>query len=605
MTNSSTLLERKDVPRRATWNAESVYPAWSDWEAELEAALADLSRQASFEGRLHESPAVLADWLELFTGQRRRVYRLLIYANTAKDVDTQDTVAKGHFGRVMGLLWKFSAACAFAEPELLAQGQTLRAWAAQEARLAPYAHYFCGVLRQGKHRRSAEVETMLGLLQEPFGGARQTHQELTTTDLTFAAALDSQGQSHPVGQATLPPRGIQSADRQRRKTAWESFCDGHLGVKNTLASAYLTSVKQNVFTARVRRYDSVLHARLDPYNIPVEVFYNLIETFEANLPTWHRYWEVKRKALGVEQLHPYDIWAPLSEASPSLDYAEAVELIARSAAPLGAEYVDSLRRGCLEERWVDYAPNANKVQGAHASPCHGNPPFIVTSYDGTLQALSVLSHELGHAMHALLTSQHQPEIYNGFGNISMCVAETASNFHQVLTRACLREQQHDRAFRLALIDEAMFNFHRYFFIMPTLARFELEVHTRAEKGQSLTADTLNGVMAELYAEGYGETLVDDRQRTAITWGQFGHLYVPYYTFQYAIGISAAHALAQGVLRDEPGAVGRYLEFLKAGGSVDAMELFGLAGVDMAAPEPIEQTFATLSGFVDELQDLVA
>ena len=264
----------------------------------------------------------------------------------------------------------------------------------------------------------------------------------------------------------------------------------------------------------------------------------------------------------------------------------------------------ALRRGCLEDGWVDYAPNVGKAQGAASSPSYDTPPFIFTSYNNSLMAMSILAHELGHSMHSYLTDVNQPHIYNGFSDLSMTVAETASNFNQALVRAHLMQSRaDDPVFQMTLIDEAMFNFHRYFFIMPTLARFELEVHSRAEQGKPLTVDILNDIMADLYADGYGDSMTDDRRRTAITWAQFGHLYIPYYTFQYAIGISAAHALAGEILADSDGAVDNYLNFLKAGSSLYALDLFELAGLDMTKPAVVEASFGVLADMVDRLEEL--
>jgi oligoendopeptidase F len=599
-------LLRADVPAESTWNAESVFAGWDPWQAELEALSAEISEHEKYAGKLTTSPATLADWLELFTGQRRRLMRLLIYARMKVSVDSADMTAKGNLGLVMGAVGRFSGATAFAEPEMLALGVELTAWSRDEPRLAIYSHYFDDLLLKRAHRRSAEVEEILGLLAEPFAGAQQMASELTNADLRFADAVDGQGERRPVAQGTPPPTGIDSPDRALRRSAWASYSDAHLAMKNTLAAAYVTSVKQNVLLARVRGYGSVLESRLSPYNIPVEVFHNFIDTFQANLPTWHRYWEIKRQALGVDAIHPYDIWAPLSRNQPEISYSQAIDWIGEGLAPLGDEYVDVLRRGCLEERWVDYAPNSGKAQGAFSNPSYDTHPFIFMRYENSLMDLSILAHELGHSMHGYLTNKHQPEIYNGYTLISSTVAETASNFHQALVRAYLTEAKAGNApFQLALIEEAIFNFHRYFFIMPTLARFEWEVYSRAEQGQPLTADILNGIMSDLFAEGYGSTLADDPERTGITWSQFVHIYMPFYSFQYGVGISAAHALADAVRAGDEQARQDYLSFLSAGGSMYATDLFELAGVDMSRPEPVEMAFEVLAGFVDRLEQLVS
>jgi oligoendopeptidase F len=270
--------------------------------------------------------------------------------------------------------------------------------------------------------------------------------------------------------------------------------------------------------------------------------------------------------------------------------------------PLGDVYVNAFRQGCLQERWVDRAVNKGKRQGAFSYGTYDTFPFIMMSYSDDLSSLSTLAHELGHSMHSYLSNKNQPEIYSGY---SMFVAEVASNFNQAMTRAHLFEvKKDDRDFQLALIAEAMDNFHRYFFIMPTLARFEYEVHEMVNNGKPVTAETLNNLMADLYAEGYGDTMTDDRERTSITWAQFGHLYVAYYTFQYATGISAAHALADKVRNGGATAAENYLEFLSSGSSVYPLDALKIAGVDMTTPEPIEKAFEVLSGLVDRLESLI-
>ena len=599
-------LQRKDVAQESKWDAENVYSSWDEWQDELDAVAAELPTLSQFAGALGDSPSVLVDWLELYCRQRRRVMRLLIFARMANAVDSGDTVAKGKMGQVMGLFGKFSAATAFAEPEMIALDATLLEWTKSEPGLATYEHYFHNLLRGKRHRRSSEVEEVLGMLSDPLGSVSQTARELTNTDLSFADAVDGHGGRHHVGQDMLPPTGITSRDRDLRRTAWESFCDGHLAMKNTLASNYITSVKGSIFNARVRGYNSVLESVLSPHNVPLEVFHNLINTFEKNLSTWQRYWDVKRRVLGFDSIHPYDIWAPIAGEGSKIEFKQAVHWISAAMGPLGEEYAEVLRRGCLEEGWVDYAPNRGKMQGAASSPCDDTHPFIYMSYNDNLMSLSVLAHELGHSMHTYLSDRNQPEIYNFYlGDLpSMAVMETASNFHQALTRAyLLQEKKDDPNFQIALIDEAIFNFHRYFFIMPTLARFELEVYTRAQEGKPLNADILNGIMGDLYSQGYGTTMTDDRERTSITWSQFAHLYVPFYTFQYAIGISAAHALAEDVIAGEEKAVENYLEFLKAGVSLYAMDSFKLAGVDMSGPRPVEKTFKVVENLVDRLEGL--
>ena len=596
------VLKREDAPKESTWNAEALFESWDAWQAELTSIDEAIPNLSNFKDKLGTSPAHLADWFDAYFALTARLNPIGIYLGMSTAVNTADTTAKANRGRAFAIFSKFSATIAFAYPEMLTIGDKLLQWAQEEPRLAIYKHHFDNLLRQKAHLRSAEVEEVLGLLSEPFAGVSQTATELTNNELKFADALNSAGEPCHVAQSTVPPTGIQSPDREQRRTAWESFCDGYLSVQNTLASNYITSIKQQVFNMRVRKYNSILESRLYPSNAPVDIFHNLINTYKTHLPTWHRYWDVKRRILGVEQLHPYDIWAPIVKTDPEVSYTQAINWICEGMAPLGDEYVQVLRKGCLEERWVDYATNQGKRQGAAAMGATNGYSFAFTAYNNTLMDMSVLAHELGHVMHAYLAEQTQPPVYKGFPN-SM-IAETPSNFNQALVRAWLIKQKaDDPIFQMALIDEAMFNFHRYFFIMPTLARFEWEVCSRAEQGQPLTANVLNDLTKDLFAEGYGNTLTDDPNRTQITWAQFAHLYSPFYTFQYAIGISAAHALAEDVLSGSDEAREKYLSFLKAGKSQDTLDLFKLGGVDMMTPEPVEKTFAVLSDMVTQLETL--
>jgi oligoendopeptidase F len=503
-------------------------------------------------------------------------------------------------GQAGSLYSRFAAAASFAEPEMLAIGQEkITQWVGSEPRLTIFAHYVENLFRQQAHVRSAEVEEVLAMAMDPFMAVTNTEQMLTSADMKFAPATSSTGESVEVAQGTIDTI-LHGEDRDARRTGWESYADSYLALKNTLASNYSAAVKKDAFYAHARRYNSSLEAALFPYNIPTEVFYSLIDTYKKNIPTWHKYWAVRRRALGVETLHPYDIWAPLSKNEPEIPYEKAVDWISEGLMPLGDEYVTTLRRGCLEERWVDRALNQGKTQGAFSFGAYDTYPFILMSYDDGISALSTLAHELGHSMHSHLTRTTQPYVYSDY---SMFAAEVASNFNQAMVRDYLFRAESDPQFHIALISEAMDNIHRYFFIMPTLARFELEAHERTEKGQALTADDLNELMADLFSEGYGSEMHVDRDRVGITWAQFGHLYMNFYVFQYATGISAAHALSKRILDGMPNAAADYLRFLSAGSSLYPVDALKQAGVDMSTPDAVETTFGILADYVERLDQL--
>jgi oligoendopeptidase F len=579
-----------------------VFDSVEAFEAELKSIAEAIPSAAGFKGRLHEGPQVLLQAYKTNEALIRRVGKAFVYAMMERAVDTTDQAATMRAGQAMSLFGQVIAAVSFLDPELKEIGQeTLNRWLDETAELKVYRHYVDNLFRMEKHIRSAEVEELLGMLVDNFAQPRSTYTMLTNADFKFPPARTADGKEIAINEGVLDTI-LGEDDREARRTAWEGYTDTFLAYKNTLASNLTTSIKQNVFNMRARRFPTTLDMALDANNIPPKVFYNLLDTFKANLPTWQRYWAVRRKALGVDTLHPYDIWAPIAKIQPVIPYEQAVDWICRGLAPMGEEYVSILRRGCLEQRWVDVFGNAGKTSGAFSAGFQGTYPFIMMSYDNTLSSLSTLAHELGHSMHSYLTWQNQPLIYTDY---SMFVAEVASNFHQAMVRASLLKENNDPNFQIALIEEAMSNFHRYFFIMPTLERFELDMHQRVEKGQGLNADEMNECMAELFEEAYGGEMYVDRPRVGITWATFGHLFIDYYVFQYATGISAAHALSNRILSGEKGAVQDYLNFLKAGASVYPIDALKIAGVDMTKPEPVEATFKILADMVDRLDKLVS
>lgn len=598
----ATVPPRSAIAPEYTWNAESVFPSVEAWQAEAEALPAAIAAMARYKDHLADGPDQLLEALDAMEALLRRVSKVMAYALLDHSVDTANQAAARRFGQGQSLYGQTFGAIGFIDPELLAIGrETLDAWVQSEPRLAVFAHYVSDLFRRQAHVRSTEVEQLLGLLADPFSGTHATASFLTSADLTFRPAVAADGTEIAMSQAAWDHLRT-SPDRDARRTAWESYTDAHLAFKNTLASNLVTSIKQNAFYTRARRYESSLAGALFENNIPVEVFHNLIETFRRNVPTWHRYWDVRRRALGIDQLHPYDIWAPLTLAQPKVPFRQAVDWICAGLAPLGQEYVDTLRRGCLEQRWVDIYPNQGKREGAFSAGTAGTHPFIMMSYTDTLFSLSTLAHELGHSMHSYLTWRSQPWIY---GNYSLFAAEVASNFNQAMVRAYLLGQDSDRDFQLSLLEEAISNFHRYFFIMPTLARFELETHRRVERGQGLTAADMIDLMAHLFSEGYGEAVHVDRQRVGITWATFGHMYSDYYVYQYATGIAGAHALARPIIAGQPGQAEAYLRFLSAGSSIYPLDALKLAGVDLTRPEPVEAAFSVLAGMVDRLEQLIA
>jgi len=596
-----TLPRREEVPVEHTWDLASIYADTAAWEAEAAAVEARLPELAGQRGRIGESGPVLLAWMRASDELSVAVGRLFSYAQMLFDSDTTNQASAALRDRALGLATRASAATAFAEPEILAlPPEQLAAMLDEEPALGVYRHALENLQRRRPHVRSGEVEQLLAEAGEPLSAAYSAYLMLAEGDLRFADAVDSAGATHPVSRGTVDEL-LQRPDRALRLSAWERYADGFLSVKNTLGAIYGGSVKGDVFQARARGYAGALDAALDGSNIPRAVYDNVIDACNRHLPIWHRYWDIRRRALGLERLAPCDIFAPLSPAPPRISYAEAVDLVCDGIGPLGGEYVAASRAGFTSERWVDIYPNVGKTSGAYSGGAYGTRPFILMNFDETLISVSTLAHELGHSMHSYLTNRAQPAIYS---NYSLFVAEVASNFNQALLRGRLLARGGERAFQIAVLEEAMSNFHRYLFLMPILSQFEQQVHAWAEAGEPVTADRMGGLLADLFARGYGPAIALDRERAGVEWAMFPHLYANFYVYQYASGIAAANALADDVLRDTPGAAGRYLQFLGTGAATYPLDALRIAGIDMTAPDPLDRAFGVLDGFVSRLESLL-
>ena len=601
---TKSLPSRQEVDRRFRWNSESVFPDPAAWDAAASTLLARLPDLGEFKGHLADGPDTLADWFDTAEKLQRLMGKLQVYTVMEYSCDVGDSDAAARADRVRSIGAQLSAAMSFARPEMIAIGfPKLREWVASSPRLSHLGHYFNRLEVLREHIRQPEVEEVLSQVTDPLATAVSAHAVLANTDLKFEPATGIDGPEE-VAQGTISML-LTSPHRETRRTAYENYADAHLSVRHAMAASLAGGIKRDVFYARARRFPSSLEAALAPNHVPPQVFHNVIRAFRDNLGTWHRYWRLRRHALGLNTLKAYDTRAPLAPPV-QVSYEQSVDWIAEGVSPLGEEYVRVLRQGALEDRWVDVYPNKGKRMGAFSSGSPDTFPFIFMSYNDDIYSMSTLAHELGHSMHSYYARRTQPFVYSSYG---LFQAEVASNMHQALTRRHLLDIRKDPDFQIAVIEEAMSNFQRYFFIMPSLARLELDIHERVERGGPLTADYLNGLMADLIAEVYGDE-VDmtgaDRERAGSTWSQFHtHLYSNFYVYQYATGIAGAHHLAQRVGAGQPRAVDDYLAFLMSAGSMYPLDGLKLAGVDMASPEPVQAAFATLAEMVSRLEELLA
>ncbi|MDQ3396923.1 MAG: oligoendopeptidase F [Deinococcota bacterium] len=597
--NKERVPHRSEVDPRYTWNLESVFDNPQEWEGELERLKAAIPELNSYKGRLDESASTLHTFLEKLWELQVRLNKLASYAYLGTAVDEGNQEARALQGRAEGLQAEWETAIAFVDPELLTLGQEkVGQFLQEEPKLQTYARMLEKLERLRPHTRSEEVETVLGQASHPFAGVWSSYSSLAMADLKFKL-VEKNGEAKEVTHGTIGAL-LKDSDREVRKQAFESYADGHLAFKNSLADLLLTKVKQDVFHAQVRNYPSSREAAIYPSELPVEVHEAVITAFKENLPIWHRYWQLRRKALGVEKLEPWDVFASMGQEAIEVPYEEACRWISEGMAPLGEDYVTAMQRGLEEEGWVDVYPNQGKRAGAFSGGTYGTYPFILMSYNDDLASMSILAHELGHSMHGYLSDKKQAPVNAQY---TLFAAEVASNLNQALVRRYLLEKNPDPTFQLGMLEEAFVNFHRYYFIMPTLARFEMTVHAAVERGEGLNADKLTRLMMDLLKEGYGDSIEVD-ERSGILWAQFLHLYMNFYVFTYTTGIAGAAALAEGVLENRPGAKENYLAFLSAGGSKPPIEALQDAGVDMTAPDAVGRGFVLLKNMVDRLEVLI-
>ncbi len=601
MTKTS-LPTRDQVSHEETWNLNSIFSSVEEWESALKRVESKLPDLTAYQGKLGKNPQLLIEYISLAEEITILAMKVMVYSGLDQSTDVTDSEKTARAGQGSRLIARLRSVRAFEEPEIMKIGfEKLYRWMEELSDLKVYAHYFHNLERLSPHVRSTEVEEILAMVTEPLPPSTPpAYNFLVTSELPFQPATNSEGAEIELGQSSINSI-LTNEDREVRRTGFQNYANAYLQFRNTIAGIQTQALQRDIFQARARHYDSSLEASLSPNNIPIEVFYNLIEVFKRNLPTWHKYWRIRKEALGYESFGVYDIKAPLTKKKFQVPFHRAVEWICQGMMPLGEEYVNILRNGCLVDGWVDRALNKGKLQGAFTWGSYNTQPFIMMSYADDVFSLSTLAHELGHSMHSYYTQKHQPLIYSQY---SLFVAEVASNFNQAMVRNYLFKTQQDPAFHLALIDEAMANFHRYFFIMPTLARWELSVHERIEKGGPTNAKIFTDLCAELFMEGYGHEVEFDHDQIGIAWAQFGHMYMDFYVYQYATGISGAHALMDRVLNQGKPSAELYLDFLAAGNSVYPLDALKTAGVDLTNPEPVEKAFHVLADIVDRLEELV-
>ncbi len=594
------LPRREDVPEQLKWDVASVFAGDADWEQAYKQAEAMLAGAEGFAGTLGDSPERLAEYLGWREELMQKLDKLFLYAQMKRDEDNGNHVYQGLADRAQNLGVRVSAVLSFEDPEFLAIGdEKLGGWLARPE-LSLYQRFFDEILRMRPHIRTQEEEEILALSGEVMAAPRTIFGMFNNADLKFPAVRDEAGELVEITHGNYL-RFMESRDRKVRQAAFEGLYNAYEAHKNSLAAMLAANVKKNVFAARVRRYDSALAAALFGEAIPQQVYDSLIAGVRANLPTFYKYLDLRRRALGVEELHMYDIYVPLVQDKQSdIPYEEAVRTVLEALAPLGEEYVQTAATA-FDEGWVDVAENRGKTSGAYSSGVYGTKPFILLNYQGNLNSVFTLAHELGHSMHSYYSNRNQPYIYSDY---EIFVAEVASTVNETLLLRYLLNKEQDKQRRLLLVNHYLDDFRGTVFRQTMFAEFEKLIHAAAERGEALSCKFLQDAYYQLNLDYFGEGMVVDRA-IDMEWSRIPHFYRSFYVYKYATGMSAATALAAGILSGDPARVRDYIGFLSGGSSKSPIELLRGAGVDMESPETVQRAMDVFAGMVDELAALLA
>ncbi|WP_121820553.1 oligoendopeptidase F [Halostella salina] len=595
----SSVPERSEIDTEYKWDLESVYATDEEWEEAYEAVAERVDDLSAYEGRVTEDGETLLEVLELRDSIMREVSNVAAYARMRRDEDTRDQEYQALTARAQSLHSDAASAASFIEPEIQERTrEELDEMVAATEGLERYEHYLDDVLRMKEHTRSAEVEELLAELGEVTHGTGEVYNMLTNADMEFPTVEDPDGDAVEISLSnftTLQKR----QDREFRQEVYEQFYDEWETVRNAVGTAYKNSVKADVKEARARGYDTAREAALDGPNIPADVYDNLVDTARENLDTLHRHADLKREALGVDELRMWDLYMPMTESeSPEVTYEEAKDYVVEAVAALGEDYQSRVAEG-LESRWVDVYENRGKQAGAYSSGTYDTQPFILMNYQDDIASMYTLAHELGHSLHSQYTSETQPYVYSDY---EIFVAEVASTVNEALLTHHLLDTVEDPEFRRHVLNEYLERFRSTLYRQTMFADFEHRVHQLEENDEAITPDRLDQVYGDLKAEFYEPAVVDDR--IAREWMRIPHFYRAYYVFQYSTGISAAVALAQGILEEGEPAAERYIEFLQRGSREYPLELLRHAGVDMRSPEPVQRALDEYDEHLDEMADLI-
>ena len=593
------ILKRSEVPEEYTWNLKDMFESDEAWIAEYEALKVYPAEVAKLQGTLGESAENLLTYFKNEDELSVRLETLYTYASCSGDQDMSNAKYQDFRGKAMATIVAIESASAFATPEIMAiPEEKLNAFYAECPELETYRRTIYKIRRRAAHILSKEEEALLASAEEMADSADKIGGILRNADLKFPSVVDSEGNEHALTNGSFVPLE-ESSDRVLRKNAFEAFYGRYGDFKNTIAMTLDGEFKKRNFFAKARKYNTTREAALDHTEVPEEVYDNLIEAVHSNLDKMYKYVALRKKMLGVDELHMYDVYTPIvADAASKISIDEAKATVLEALAVLGEDYTALLKEG-FENRWIDVYENEGKRGGAYSTGSGKPHPYVLLNHKDTLDSMFTLAHEMGHALHSYHSTKYQPVNTAGY---VIFVAEVASTCNEVLLMRHLLGKTTDKTERAYLINHFLDSFKGTVYRQTMFAEFEREIGRMSERGEALTADALSAKYHELNKLYFGPDMVSD-DGIALEWARIPHFFYNYYVFQYATGFSAAVAIANRILAEGEPAVADYKKFLSSGGSADPISLLKIAGVDMSSPEPVNSALKLFGELVEEMEEL--
>lgn len=592
-------IKRSEVEKQYTWAIEDLYPSDEAWEQEYKQAEAMLEQFQGYEGKLGDSAEILLSYLQFSDTVNQLFERIYVYANQKLHEDLGNSTYQGLSARAADLAVRLSSAAAFAEPEILAiPEQKLQDFLKGNEPLRLYEKKLQDLLRQKAHVLDGKTEQLLAQNQNVSSAASDIFAMFNNADIRFPAVVDTQGREQELTHGNYV-KFLESDSVTVRKSAFEAMYHTYQAFRNTLAATFYANVKQANFYAAVRGYASSRAMELDGGNIPETVYDNLIAVVHERMPLMHRYVRLRKKALGLTEIHMYDLYTPMvKNVDIQVPFEEAKQIVKAGLAPMGEAYLSVLQQG-FDNRWIDVYENQGKRSGAYSWGAYGTHPYVLLNYQENLDNIFTLAHEMGHALHSYYSDSTQPYPYAGY---RIFVAEVASTCNEALLIHYMLKQAKDKKEKAYLLNHFLEQFKGTLYRQTMFAEFERDMHKLAAEGEALTADLLCEKYYALNRLYFGEDIVIDEE-IAMEWARIPHFYTPFYVYQYATGFSAAIALSQGILERGESAVHDYMKFLTGGSSADPIELLKLAGVDMSTPAPIQQALDVFEDLLNQMEAL--